>query len=54
MAHGTCFGWRIGAGAPPVPGRRTNATRVPSGDQRGEESREVDGASQRMGACGLA
>ena len=36
--------YRTGSGAPPFPGRRTKAMRFPSGDQRGLESREVDGA----------
>jgi len=35
---------KIGSGAPPLPGRRTNAIRFPSGDQRGLESRDVDGS----------
>jgi hypothetical protein len=44
--------WRApseGAGAPPVPGRRTNAMRAPSGDQRGLPSREVLGAIHVIG-----
>src|SRR5881397_1609679 len=32
------------SGAPPAPGSLTNATRRPSGDQRGDRSRENDGA----------
>jgi hypothetical protein len=39
----------MASGAPPAPGRRTKAICRPSGDQRGEESREVEGASQSIG-----
>ncbi len=44
---GVCF--RIGTGAPPMPGIRTKATRLPSADQRGEKSRLVVGAMKRRG-----
>ena len=37
------------SGAPPVPGRRTNAIRFPSGDQRGDRSRANAGASHVIG-----
>src|ERR1700693_2399752 len=37
------------SGAPPLPGCRTKAMRLPSGDQRGEKSRELDGESQITG-----
>ena len=50
IAHGVGRGNSTGSGAPPVPGRRTKARRRPSGDQRGEPSREVEGAIQTMGA----
>src|SRR4029434_4651769 len=46
QACGRCS--RIGSGAPPVPGRLTNTIRFPSGDQRGLESREGDGARYRI------
>ena len=36
-------------GVPPVPGCRRNAILRPSGDQAGEESREVDAAMNRIG-----
>jgi hypothetical protein len=36
------------SGAPPLPGDRTNAMRDPSGDQRGDASREDDGEIQRI------
>src|SRR3954462_211225 len=36
-------------GVPPVPGCRRNAIFFPSGDHAGMESREVDGAMNRMG-----
>src|SRR5438045_8350843 len=41
----------IESGAPPAPRNLTNATRAPSGDQRGMTSRFVDGASQRIGSA---
>src|SRR6266550_1283927 len=34
--HGVLRGTRTESGAPPVPGLRTNATRFPSGDHRGD------------------
>src|SRR2546427_7080751 len=42
------------SGAPPVPGRRTNAIRRPSGDQRGERSRANAGASHVIAVLSFA
>ena len=49
--HACGRGSSMGSGAPPAPGRRTKARERPSGDQRGEESRPVEGASQSIGVC---
>src|SRR3979490_1734006 len=38
-----------GRGAPPAPGCRRNAIFLPSGDHMGRESRDVDGATNRIG-----
>ena len=51
MPHGWWRRSSTGSGAPPMPGRRTNATRLPSGDQRGLPSR--DGESVRGGDNGV-
>src|SRR2546423_3957270 len=40
---------RSESGAPPLPGCRTKAMRLPSGDQRGEKSRELEGESHITG-----
>src|ERR1700737_3977692 len=47
--HWTFRRRRRESGAPPLPGCRTKAMRLPSGDQRGEKSRELDGESQKTG-----
>ena len=49
--HAWCRGSRKGGAAPPVPGRRTKTRRLPSGEKRGLESREVLGAIQRIGVA---
>src|SRR5216117_4002457 len=41
------------SGAPPAPGSLTNATRFPSGDQRGDRSRAKAGPSQVTGVLSL-
>src|SRR2546423_4369279 len=51
--HGTFRSLRSESGAPPLPSVRTNATRFPSGDQRGEKSRALDGPSQSIGVESL-
>src|SRR6266581_4751422 len=48
ISHGLGLGGSKESGAPPAPGSRTNATRRPSGDQRGDRSRANAGASQVM------
>src|SRR5512141_2073999 len=48
IAHFLSRRTRRESGAPPLPGERTNAIRAPSGDQRGDASRDGDGASQRI------
>src|SRR6202171_885756 len=47
--HGMLRRLRRESGAPPLPGCRTKAMRLPSGDQRGDKSRELDGESQVTG-----
>src|SRR6185295_19525593 len=49
MDHACARRSSTGSGAPPFPGRRVKAMRLPSGDHRGLESREVDGARYTMG-----
>src|SRR5687768_17768465 len=48
IAHSCGRAPRTGAGAPPAPGRLTKTSFAPSGDQRGEPSREVVGAIHWM------
>jgi hypothetical protein len=45
IAQGNSFSASGDRGVPPVPGCRRNAIFFPSGDQIGDESREVDGAT---------
>jgi hypothetical protein len=49
ISHGWCRRSRIGCGGPPPPGRRMNAMRRPSGDQRGDMSRFVVGSIHWIG-----
>src|SRR5436309_6697318 len=53
ISHGLGRGGSRESGAPPAPGRRTNAMRFPSGDQRGDRSRANAGASQVTGVLSL-
>jgi hypothetical protein len=47
--HAWCRATSSESTAPPAPGRRTKASRAPSGDQRGDPSRDVEGAIHRTG-----
>jgi len=51
--HGVSRCLRSESGAPPRPVVRTKTMRFPSGDQRGEKSRPLDGASQTNGVESL-
>src|SRR5262249_41086692 len=52
IAHGDSASASGERGVPPAPGCRRNAILLPSGDQTGDESREVDGATYRIGRPG--
>ena len=52
-AHGDSVRANGDRGVPPLPGWRRNASFFPSGDHAGRESREVDGAMNRMGRSGV-
>jgi hypothetical protein len=54
MAHGFGRSTSAESGAPPDPGARMNAMREPSAFQRGETSRDVDGATHRIGVESFA
>src|SRR5688500_9575584 len=49
--HGAGLNSSIEPGAPPLPARRAKTRRVPSGDQRGDQSRLVLGAIHLMGVA---
>src|SRR5438105_8884542 len=51
--HGTSRCLSSESGAPPRPVVRTKVIRFPSGDQRGEKSRPLEGASQTNGVESL-
>src|SRR5262245_4742804 len=53
ISHGESTRASGDRGVPPAPGWRKNAILRPSGDQTGEESRDVDGARNQMGLPGL-
>src|SRR5213593_3159429 len=52
--HGKSARARGERGVPPAPGCRRNAILRPSADQAGNESRDVEGATKRIGWSGPA
>src|SRR2546425_11997240 len=53
ISHGLGRGGSRESGAPPVPGSRTKAIRLPSGDQRRDRSRAKAGPGQVTGVLSL-
>ena len=52
IAHGASIRFNGDCGVPPTPGCRRNASLFPSGDHIGIESRDVDGATNRIARPG--